>query len=302
MSFDKSKLSRRAVTAGIVGAAVTTQPAQAQISLDLGVLRDLGRMLKSVNLDEEDEVEIGNDLFGTLIHTLGGVYRNSSIQSAVSSIASRLFEASARKVFGWEVVVVDNNEVNAWALPGGKLGVNKGLLRYVDNEDELAAVIAHEMGHAEYSHAAKEIRKKAFYAGLSTAAQAAAVAAVDKEARIGTGAGMASIALPMMRLVTAGYSRDLELEADTHIVEVFAKTGYNVARGAGFYKTMLDIIPRKRKGTTSLFAGHPQTEKRLAALEEAAAGAPDTDELFNPDFYALKQSFPTRKIYKRSGE
>jgi len=301
MRLNKSNISRRVLTSGIVGLSLgVAAPAHAQFRLDLGKLKDLGRMLKSVNLDEEDEIELGNELFGALIQTMGGSYRNSDAQSAVTSIARKLFETSARKAFGWEVAIIDNNEVNAWALPGGKVGVNKGLLRYVDSEDELAAVIAHEMGHVEFSHAAKEMRKKAFYSGLSTAAQAAAVAAVDKEARIGTGAGMKSISLPMMRLVTAGYSRDLEMEADMHIVEVFAKTGYNILRGASFYGTLLDIIPRKTKGTTSLFAGYPETKKRLAALQAAGEGAPDSGALFNPDYYALKQSFPTRKIYKRT--
>ncbi len=302
MQSSETKISRRALTSGIAGLSLgaSIAPAHAQFRLDLGKIKDIGRMLKSVNLDEDDEIELGNSLFGVLIQTMGGIYRNADAQSAVTSITRRLFETSTRKAFGWEAVIVDNNEVNAWALPGGKVGVNKGLLRYVDSEDELAAVIAHEMGHVEFSHAAKEMRKKAFYSGLSTAAQAAAVAATDKETRIGAGAGMRSIALPMMRLVTAGYSRDLETEADMHIVNVFAKTGYNVMRGAGFYQTLLDIVPRKAKGTTSLFAGHPETTKRLAALQEAGADAPQPDKLFNPDYYALKESFPTRKIYKRT--
>ncbi len=302
MQLNKTKISRRTLTTGLVGLSLgaSIAPAQAQFRLDLGKIKDIGRMLKSINLDEDDEIEMGNSLFGALIQTMGGIYRNADAQSAVTSIARRLFETSARKSFGWEAVIVDNNEVNAWALPGGKLGVNKGVLRYVDSEDELAAVIAHEMGHVEFSHAVKEMRKKAFYSGLSTAAQTAAVAAVDEDARRGASAGMKAIAIPMMRLVTAGYSRDLEAEADMHIVDVFSKTGYNVMRGSGFYQTLLDIVPRKAKGTTSLFAGHPQTTRRLAALQEVGAGAPQPDKLFNPDYYALKESFPTRKIYKRT--
>jgi beta-barrel assembly-enhancing protease len=302
MQLDKAKISRRALTSGLVGLSLSASiaPVHAQFRLDLGKIKDISRMLKSINFDEDDEIEMGNSLFGSFIQTMGGIYRNSDAQSAVTSIAQRLFETSARKTFGWEVVVVDNNEVNAWALPGGKVGVNKGLLRYVDSEDELAAVIAHEMGHVELSHAAREMRKKAFYSGLSSAAQTAAVAAVDEDARRGTRAGMKAIEMPMMRLVTAGYSRDLETEADMHIVDVFSKTGYNVMRGAGFYQTLLEIVPRKAKGTTSLFAGHPQTTKRLAALREAGADAPQPGKLFNPDYYALKETFPTRKIYKRT--
>lgn len=302
-TYKSLTLSRRktlcGLTAIIAGAA---SPASAQISLDLGALRDIGRMLRGLNITEEDELALGRDLFGPLIDAMGGRYRNINVQLAISGLARPLFEASAREIFEWEIAVIDSNEVNAWALPGGKIGVNKGLLRYVDSEDELAAVIAHEMGHAEFSHAAKEMRKKAFYSGLSTAAQAAAVAAVDKEARIGTAAGAKGIELPMMRLVASGYSRDLEREADAHIVNIFAQTGHNVARGAVFYETLLDLIPKRRKGTTSLFAGHPETKKRLEALREASEGAELHATAASFEFDALKQTFPTRRVYKRSSD
>lgn len=301
---EKIMLSRRALVSGVIGLALGAgSAANAQFKLDLGSIADIGRMLKGLTLDEEDEVALGNGLFGALIDAMGGSYRNSSAQSNVSKIAGSMFETSARRTFGWDVVIVDNNEVNAWVLPGGKVGVNKGLLRYVDNEDELAAVIAHEMGHAELSHAAKEMRQKSFYKGLSQAGQAAAISAIDSsEGRAGASIGMKTLEAPMLSLVTSGYSRKLELEADMHIVEVFGKTGYNVARGAGFYQTLLDLIPRRQKGTTSLFAGHPETQKRLAALQEAGAGAPQTEERISHEFFFLKETFPTRKVYKRATE
>lgn len=300
-TYQSLNLNRRkalcGLTAVIAGAAT---PAAAQISIDFGSLRDIGRMLRGLKISEEDELALGRDLFGPLIGAMGGIYRNANAQLAVTGLARPFFETSARETFEWEIVVVDSNEVNAWALPGGKIGVNKGLLRYVDSEDELAAVIAHEMGHAEFSHAAKEMRKKAFYSGLSTAAQAAAVAAVDNEARLGTAAGAKGIELPMMRLVASGYSRDLEREADAHIVDVFAQTGHNVGQGAMFYETLLDLIPKRRKGTTSLFAGHPETKKRLAALREASGDAEVHATAASFEFDTLKETFPTRKVYKRT--
>ena len=299
---EKGSLSRRALITGVTGLALSAgSTASAQFKIDLGAISDIGRMLRGLNLDEEDEIAIGDRLFGSLIQSMGGVYRNSAAQSAVSKIATGLFEASARQAFGWDVAIVDNNEVNAWALPGGKVGVNKGLLRYVDSEDELAAVIAHEMGHAELSHAVKEMKKKAFYSGLSQAGQAAAVSAIDNpNARTGAAMGMQVLEAPMLRLVTSGYSRDMELEADMHIVDVFAKTGYSVTRGTRFYETLLDLIPERQKGTTSLFAGHPQTKKRLAALQEAGASSPEVEQSVSYEYFLLKETFPTRKIYKRA--
>ncbi|MBT8473264.1 MAG: M48 family metallopeptidase [Marinicaulis sp.] len=299
---NENALSRRAAIAAGAGFTFGAgAAANAQFSLDLGKIGDIGRMLKGLNLKEEDEIEIGEMLFGALVDGMGGLYRNSSTQSSLKNIAVKLFETSAREAFAWDVAVIDNNEVNAWALPGGKVGVNKGLLRYVESEDELAAVIAHEMGHAELSHAAKQMKRKAFYAGLSQASQAAAVSAIDStEGRAGASVGMKSLEGPMLRLVTSGYSRELETEADMHIVNVFANTGYNIIRGASFYQTLLDLIPEHQKGTTSLFAGHPKTKERLAALREAGADAPETEQSVSHDFFFLKETFPTREIYKRS--
>ena len=295
------KLTRRDVAAGMAGLSLwaPSSSALAQIKIDFGAI---GRMLKNLSFDEEDEIALGEGLFGPLIHANGGLYRNRNAQSSISNIARRLFETSTRETFGWDLAIIDNNEVNAWALPGGKVGVNKGLLRYVDNEDELAAVIAHEMGHSELSHATKEMRKQAFYSGLSSAAQSATVAAVGDKARAGTQAGMKVLEAPMLRLVASGYSRDLELEADMHIVSVFSSTGYDVSRGAGFYKTLMELVPQNSKGTTSLFAGHPETQKRLTTLREAAVGTQPHEPSLSFEFFALKETFPTRKIYKRTAE
>lgn len=300
MRQSRHALTRRALVAGAVAAA-TGSSAVAQFRIDLGTLQDIGNVLKGISIDEQDEIELGRDLFGTLIDSLGGVYRNTAVQSALKTLAEPLLATSARAAFDWEIEVVDSNEANAWALPGGKIGVNKGLLRYIANPHELAAVIAHEMGHAEFSHAAKEMRKKAFYSGLSTAAQAAAVAAADRKSRIAAGVGAKGLALPMLRLVTSGYSREAESEADMHILDVFARTGYDARLGSGFYRTLLELAPKSAKGTTSLFAGHPQTQKRLAALQEAAptqpaGSAPDS----SAEFDVIKRSFPTRLVYHRA--
>lgn len=302
MRFCRQSLSRRALLAGLLASSVGSS-ALVQIRLDFGLLKDLGDILRGINIDEQDEIDLGAELFGVMIDSLGGAYRNSAIQTAMQSFAAPIFATTSRSAFDWDIVVVDSNEANAWALPGGKIGVNKGLLRYIANRHELAAVISHEMGHAEFSHAANAMRKKAFYAGLSTAAQAAAVAATEREARIAAGVGARGIAAPMMRLVMSGYSREAESEADQHIVSVFEKTGYDVRLGAGFYRTLLELAPKRAKGTTSLFAGHPETRKRLAALAEAAPGAGESiasvAPASNAEFEAIKSSFPTRRYYRR---
>ncbi len=285
-------VSRRLMLGGL-GAAIAT-PAAAQFSVDLG---SLGRTARAVSINEKDEIAMGAQLYGASIDAMGGAYANRAVQAAVMRVADPILRTSARTAFAWEVTVVDANEVNAWALPGGKIAINKGLLRYVDNEDELAAVIAHEMGHAELAHAAKELRSKALRGFASAAASAAATASSDRDNRVAVGGASLGASAGILQLVASGYSRQHEREADNHIAAVFAKTGHSVTRGAGFYRTLLELVPAGAKGTTSLFAGHPQTRERFAAL--MAMPSPATAARPSPAFGEVKAVFPTRKVYLR---
>ncbi|MET0295560.1 MAG: M48 family metalloprotease [Phenylobacterium sp.] len=278
-----------------LGTAAAARPALAQISLDLGGLR---RMAQAATINEHDEVEMGRKLFGPFVDAMGGAYQNRKVQDAVAQIAQPVLATSARKAFSWEVAVVDSNEVNAWTLPGGKVGVCKGLLRYVACEDELAAVLAHEMAHAELSHAASAMRGQAFRGLAAGAAAGAATSAADSDQQVGVGAGLASVELALLSLVSSGYSREAEREADRHIPVVFARTGHDLRRGAEFYRTLLQLTDPQNKGRTSLFAGHPQTQARLAellALAPAEPGPPHDTAAFE----AVKAYFPTRKVYQR---
>ena len=305
-TFDKPDrtLTRRMLTFALASAgALAPSMALGQERVLRGLVRaiDIARRLERMNLSEDEEIELGEGLYGPLIADSGGRYRNAAVQDAVARIAAPIFELSARPRFAWDIAVLDNNEVNAWSLPGGKLGVNKGLLRYAASEDELAAVLAHEVGHAELSHVKREMRKKGFYGELSNAATNAAVNAIDDN-RID--AALGALQGPMFRLVTSGYSRESEAEADLHIVSVFAQTGRDVASGVGFFNTLLELAPRQSKRTTSLFSGHPETRSRieniLAAADAAAAGAaavasPPPSESFE----TVKRVFPTRRHYLR---
>lgn len=306
MTDSKVFLSRRFVTGAVISLGfLGAKAARAQISIggfSTDDLKNIGKMLKGLTLGEEDEIRIGDTYYGALVDVSGGAYANRSIQADLDRFSVPLFDTGTRENFAWEITVIDNDQINAWVLPGGKVGVNKGLLRYVDNEHELAAVIAHEMGHAEYSHALSEMKKSSFADGLSGTTQRALVSELGGTAGALSAAGVGVAAGPMLRLVTSSYSRKNELEADQHILSVFAHTGHDVRKGCGIYQTLLDTIPKKAKGTTSLFAGHPDTQKRLDVLLEASENLPALNDQAEADasYMALKQTFPTRHHYLRN--
>ncbi len=304
-------LTRRAALAAL-GSTVAT-PALAQFGFSFGKdkggsLLDLTNIFNALSgvfegMGEKDEQAMARSLYPPTVERSGGAYRNARAQDAIKRFAAPIFATSERSAFDWDITITNDNALNAWALPGGKLGVNKGLLRHVDSPSELAAVISHEMAHAEYSHGLKMMQQEAFAEGLTEAARAAIAAK--------SGGGIAGSLLsqkamerleePIYLLVTGGYSQDLESAADRHIITVFRETGYDPDAASSPFKLLVDVTPKNEWQETSLLSSHPDTQKRIAAIDAAAADLPRPTAPAPEDGYVeIKQSFPTRK--RRRGQ
>ncbi len=308
----RAPVGRRRFLAGLTGTAATlaTTPAWAQFgfsfggsdspgfSMGNGMFSGLMNLFEGMSLGEEDEIRMGNQLYGGFIARGGGPYRNRRIQTAMRNFAEPILATSKRKKFMWEIVVLEDNTVNAWALPGGKLAVNRGLLRYVDDESELAAVIAHEVAHAELGHVIQQMRTEQFAKGISSLG--ADLLAQQTGGRLNSQM-ISMLAGPLFEMVTSGYSPEKELEADDHILKVFAQTGHDPAKAPNFFYTLLELIPPEAQGTTSLFSTHPGTwkrirrlEKKIASIQRSPGPAP------NRGFQEIKATFPTRRYYRRN--
>jgi len=253
------------------------------------------------SLGEKDEIQIGNSLFGHVVDSQGGYYRNAAVQASVERFAAPLIATARRQQLPWEIVVLDNNEVNAWTLPGGKIGVDKGLIRYCSNETDLVTVIGHEIGHADLGHGIEEIRTQRFSETLTAAGSQMLQAQLAR-----TGAGALSAPLldqlqgPITQMVTSGYSRQAESEADQNVLKVYGQLGYDPRKASNFFHTMLEIMPKDTAATTSLFSTYPGTLDRIAAIDRTAAGMPvPATTPHAPGFDDLKQTFPTRQYYRR---
>ncbi|MFE0756866.1 M48 family metalloprotease [Inquilinus sp. NPDC058860] len=267
----------------------------------------IGQLFASKEMSPTEELAMGEGLYPRLVADSGGAYPNARVQSAVRGFAEPLFRVSKRQ-FRWEITVLDDNSPNAWALPGGKLGINKGLLRYVASESELAAVIAHEMGHAELSHQVQELDRKGMLDRL--AAFGKGVAQTEISAQAGSLSGvvepLSSAALdqlegPVKALVTSGYSRSHEREADAYVLTVFRATGYDPRQASAVFKTLDSLVPPGEDNTTSLFSSHPDTRDRIELIDEAAAKLPaGGGSVGSADFATIKAVFPTRRYYLRN--
>jgi len=309
--------SRRRFLVGLAGVAATywALPARGQFTFSTGdgggsgfgfgggpgggnMLGGLGDLFAGLSLGEEDEIRMGDQLYGPFVDRSGGPYRNRRVQRAIRDLADPILRTSKHESFSWEIVVVDDNTVNAWVVPGGKLAINRGLLRYVDDESELAAVIAHEVGHAELSHVLQQMKTERFQSGLT----AISGDLLARQAGGGLDGQMISmLAGPLFGMVTSGYSPEREFEADAHILAVFERTGHDVTKAARFYYTLLQLIPPDAQGTTSLFSTHPGTWSRIRALEQRVAGRPARGEMPpSPAYGEVKATFPTRQAYRRN--
>jgi beta-barrel assembly-enhancing protease len=296
------RLSRRAAFLGLGAVGLTAFRPHAALADVLGTLGGAVTDLVSGALTLPNETELGNALYRRVIALSGGAYRNAAVQRLLQRIAEPLIAASSKPELQWEAVVLDDNTVNAWSLPGGKLAVNKGLLRYAANEHELAAVIAHEIGHIDHGHAIEEMKTERFASTLSASGRDILASSTSGGGAVVSSAVADVLQEPMVKLATSGYSREAERQADAYILKVFAKTGHDARKAPDFFRTLTELAPHDTTATTSLFSTYPDTMERITLLERAAAQAKaGKPRAPSPAFAELKATFPTRMYYRRQG-
>jgi beta-barrel assembly-enhancing protease len=263
--------------------------------------QNIQSFFQGTRFSEKDEIQLGSALYGPTIDQSGGPYRNSRVQKAMQDFARPLFAASSKPNLPWEVTVLDDDTVNAWALPSGKIGVNKGLLRYVASDDELAAVVGHEMGHVEHSHAIDEISTGQYGHNAANIFRDFAAGKAAQATRIGAVGDLTKefidqVKGPLITIATRGYSRKHEFEADQNILAVYRRTQYDPRKSYAFFETLLTLLPPGTQATTSLYSTHPDTQARIDELRGAAAKMPEPAAAAHSDAFAqLKRTFPTRQ-------
>lgn len=194
---------------------------------------------------------------------------DAAIQRRLSRIGQKLAEVSPTATENdWEFVVFDTPEINAFVLPGGKVGFFRGLIDEARSDDEIAAVMGHEIGHVEARHAAERMSQQAaLELGVSLAA-----AALSEE--YGRNAETIAGALGAGALygVILPYSRMQELEADRLGVRLMTNAGYDPSGALLFWRRMAG----DGAGALEWMSTHPADARRLAELE-ALVGQRETE-------------------------
>ncbi|MCW8944435.1 MAG: M48 family metalloprotease [Sedimenticola sp.] len=215
-------------------------------------------------VSEESELAIGKAQYQPSRQMQGGDYQlDPGLIRYVQSVGQRLVAVSDRKL-PYEFVVLNDSTPNAWALPGGKIAVNRGLLMELDNEAELAAVLGHEIVHAAARHGAQGIERGIVLKGVLIAAGVAARDSDYSQLAVGAAALGAN-------LLNQGYSRDAELEADLYGMTYMVRAGYDPMAAVGLQETFVRLSKdRKQNWLSGLFASHPPSNERVEKNRETA--------------------------------
>jgi len=198
-----------------------------------------------------------------------GIYDDPELDAYVRAVGERLLREASISSPSFTFTLLDSPDINAFAMPGGFIYVNRGLLAYLDTEAELAGVLAHEIGHITENHHSRR----------QTAQVTSKVAAVS--AYILTGSGDVYDAASMYGAeIISGFGRDMELEADSAGAEYLHQTGYDVDSMLSVIGVLKDQeqyrrVQAKASGKPSgtyhgLYASHPRNDLRLQTVIKAA--------------------------------
>ena len=216
-------------------------------------------------VSESSEIDIGNKQYLPARQMQGGDYStHPQIVAYVKQVGQKLAAVSDRNL-PYEFNVINDSTPNAWALPGGKIVINRGLLVELKSEAELAAVLGHEIVHAAARHGAKGMERGILLQGVVLAAGVASQNSEYGQLAVGA-AGAAS------QLITQKYSRSAELEADLYGMKYMSKAGYDSAAAIDLQQTFVRLSAGHKAGwIDGLFASHPPSPERVATNKETAA-------------------------------
>ena len=220
------------------------------------------------------EKKAGASLYAPMLQSQGGDYTlDRDLTGYVQSVGSRLAARARRKnELKFEFHVLNDSTPNAWALPGGKIAINRGLMTELESEAELAAVLAHEIVHADAAHGARAQSK-----GVLT--QIGAVAGmVLISSKVDSSAGQQAAAIiPALgaQLISMKYGRDAERESDEYGMRYMSEAGYDPQGAVQLQETFVRLSEgRSSDRLSTLFASHPPSRERVMLNKETASRLP----------------------------
>jgi predicted Zn-dependent protease len=212
---------------------------------------------------QEEEVRIGQEAAQEAIPAYGGLIEDEVIQRYVSDIGQSI-AAEVEPEYAdlpWEFRALNDDGVNAFALPGGQIFVTRGLLRAANNEAQLAGVLAHEVAHVTAQHHDQAMQRRLALTGLSLAAMIAGAASEDERVQIGAAALVTGSGL-----ISLSYDRGQENQSDELGLRYMTRAGYNPVGLAEMMGILSDMSQGNRP--PEFLSTHPDPGNREERLME----------------------------------
>ncbi|MGC9080086.1 beta-barrel assembly-enhancing protease [Sulfurihydrogenibium sp.] len=225
-------------------------------------------------LSTEQEIQIGQKVVPEAINQNGGLYPDQEVQSYIRNLGYKIAAHSPRKV-DYQFYLVNSKEINAFALPGGPVFVNRGLILILDNESELAGVMAHEIGHITARHHARFLEKTY---GMNLLLNILAVATSNSQYQ----QVILQLAQVSAGLLQLKYSRDQENEADALGVRFAYEAGYDPR---GLITTFEKFKAMEKVNAPSWLLTHPLPEDRIKNVA-----------------YLIQTKYPEKLLLKKDSE
>jgi beta-barrel assembly-enhancing protease len=222
----------------------------------------LGLLQSLQPIGYKEEMAIGGAVALEAVSRFGGLWENPKVENYVVTLGRAVALTSDRPDIPYYFGILNADEPNAFAAPGGYVFVSKGLLKLVKTEGELAGILGHEIAHVAKKHALEAIRRSKMLSSVSEVT----LSALDKDPKMFDSIVKETVSLILDR----GLEQSKELEADAVGTNFAYRVGYNPAGLKDFLAELQKATPNQKGG---LMKTHPKTGDRIARLKAELAKA-----------------------------
>lgn len=273
------RLRSRLALSALFGAALAT--ALPAASLQAADLPDLGESSERA-LSRQAEEKLGADAMQQLRN--GGAYLDDpEVNAYLNRIGQRLVAAGPGITGKFEFFAVPSSEINAFALPGGHIGINSGLILAAENESQLASVLAHEICHVTQHHTARQMAGQT-NSHLATLATVAAAVLAARAGGSHAATGVMATAMAAQAQSQINFTREHEQEADRMGFKLLVDAGFDPQAMATFFTRLQQANRAMESAAPGYLRSHPLTHQRIAEAQNRALSAAYRQVANSPEF------------------
>jgi beta-barrel assembly-enhancing protease len=232
-----------------------------------------------------DERRIGEEIMRE-IRSSRTYYDDAEAGDYVNALGTRLVAAAGAGTHSFEFFLVRDRSINAFAMPGGYIGIHTGLILAAQSESEIASVFAHEIAHVTQRHIARILAQQKNSAVMSLAALAVAVLAARSNPEVATAATAFGQAGAVQNMLN--FTRDHEREADRVGLQIMEKAGYDARAMAMFFERLQRVTRVYESGAPSYLRTHPITYERIADVQNRLDAIPYRQVPDSTDFQLVR--------------